>query len=208
MVDIKHKRQINDGFNWKCGEVCLEMVFDFFEVQYDSDYIWESIKEPRHTGSGQMYALTHKLAATSIAYGLPATIYKGKSIEVLKKIDKLCTPAILSVTQEKSRQSHFIVFKGIKNSLFYYCDPDVERNFSYANEPKMDEAWKTNLSANVTGYIFVVLDKTIDVMTKCPYCHNDVPVVHSSLTSQTVGLCCPYCDTIFPYKTDTHTEKK
>ncbi len=27
MVEITHIRQINDGFNWKCGAASLEMIF-------------------------------------------------------------------------------------------------------------------------------------------------------------------------------------
>lgn len=105
MIDIRHKKQVNDGVNWKCGEVCLEMIFDYFDIKYDPDSIWESIKEPRYAGSKQMYALTHKLAMTSILHGLPATIYKGKNVDVLKEIDNLHTPAILSVTQKSPKRA-------------------------------------------------------------------------------------------------------
>ena len=28
MIKISHKKQKNDGYNWKCGAACLEMIFE------------------------------------------------------------------------------------------------------------------------------------------------------------------------------------
>ena len=113
MVEIEHIQQINDGYNWKCGAVCLEMIFNYYKIPCSQNAIWNKIKSRRSTGVAQYYALTHSLAKYAISQGLNATIYKSDSENwgaTLEKLDQLSIPAILSVKEEKSQQSHFIIF--------------------------------------------------------------------------------------------------
>lgn len=192
MIDIKHKRQRNDGINWKCGAVCLEMIYDYFQIEYDSDKIWDNVKTRRNYHSLQMYSLTYKLAQDAICRGLPATIYKGKNAHILEKVDQLQTPAILSLKQAKSGESHFVVFQGIKNQNYYFRDPDAEKSvMTYLD---LQNLWSPDPKINITGFIFIMFNNRADRFFACEHCNNKVPIVHDTLEEKVQSIICPYCD--------------
>lgn len=199
MVDIIHIKQSKDGINWKCGLACLEMIYNYYGIQYDSDEVWNTIKSRRPLSLIEFYAKTHKLALDAISHGLYATIYKASSLDTLNKIDQLCIPSILCITQEKSQQGHFIVYTGKKHNLFYFCDPDSNKLFSYMNENKMKEAWQENGAAGVTGYIFIVFDKNPSHNGNCPFCGYSIPIVHSDLINYSNKIVCPNCDELIEH---------
>ena len=194
MVNIVHKRQANDGVNWKCGVSCLEMIYDYFSIPYDANEIWENIKSPRSSNSFQMYALTYKLAQDSIKKGLAATIYKGNDVHILEEIENLQIPAILSIKQKKSNASHFVVFKGIKDHKYYFSDPDVEKEQSSMSYLELRDVWSPNAKINVAGFIFILFSKTIETSYECITCKSRFPVVYPNLTKHVHGVICPYCD--------------
>ena len=59
LLYTSHRKQVNDGVNWKCGVACLEMIFEYYGIEYDSDDIWEKIKTPRPNTWNHFYAHTH-----------------------------------------------------------------------------------------------------------------------------------------------------
>lgn len=196
MVNIKHIQQEVDGINWKCGQACLEMIFDFYNIEYDKNDIWENIKALRDSLSGQYFAFTYTLAKYAIEHGLNATVYRAKEetwSEVLKKIDNLSVPAILEMREQKSGQSHFVVYTGIKNRMYYYSDPNSEKEFGYFKSVDVKELWHPQPEINVAGYFFVVFDMKVDEMISCVRCGKPVPVVHSSLKPLIEGIACPHC---------------
>ena len=194
MINIEHKRQVNDGINWKCGAVCLEMIYDYFQVPYDNEEIWNNIKAQRYENSVQMYSRTYKLAQDAILRGLPATIYRGRDAHILEDIDMLQTPAILSIQQVKSRESHFVVFQGIKNQNYCFCDPDTDKKTTNMKFIDVRNVWSPHREIGVTGYVFIIFDKVVDEKYKCKYCGQDIPIVHSQLLEKTEGGFCPHCD--------------
>lgn len=194
MINIEHKRQVNDGINWKCGAVCLEMIYDYFQVPYDNEEIWNNIKAQRYENSVQMYSRTYKLAQDAILRGLPATIYRGRDAHILEDIDMLQTPAILSIQQVKSRESHFVVFQGIKNQNYCFCDPDTDKKTTNMKFIDVRNVWSPHREIGVTGYVFIIFDKVVDEKYKCKYCGQDIPIVHSQLLEKTEGVFCPHCD--------------
>ena len=56
MIKISHKKQKNDGYNWKCGAACLEMIFEYFKIVRTQDDIWNEIKSMRPGSLTQFYA--------------------------------------------------------------------------------------------------------------------------------------------------------
>lgn len=194
MISIKHKQQQNDGVNWKCGAVCLEMIYDHFHIEYNSEKIWESVKSQRYRDSLQMYSLTYKLAQDAISRGLQATIYKGKDAHILEDVDQFQTPAILSIRQARSGESHFVVFQGIKNRNYCFCDPDSAKERSIIPYMQLRDLWSPNPKINVAGFIFIVFNKQEDTFFTCEYCNKKIPIVYESLRGKVQNIICPYCD--------------
>lgn len=198
MVEIKHKQQVNDGLNWKCGSVCLEMIFEYYGIEYDSDNLWESVKVLRPSNLGHYFSLASTIARYSIKHGLDATIYQAKEdtyLEVLQKIDSLNIPAILQIRQEKSNQSHFVVYKGINNKMFYYCDPDAQREFSYfRSSSDIKSHWKNQ--PNIDGYMFIVFGNSANAKISCAYpdCGKNIPIVHDEIEKMVDTIYCPHCN--------------
>lgn len=196
MVEIKHRKQVNDGVNWKCGVACLEMIFEYYGIEYDSDDIWEKIKTPRPNTWNHFYAHTHSLVKYAIEKGLNATAYKAKSdtcLEVLKKLDEISIPAILAIREPKSGQSHFVVYTGIKNKMYYYCDPNSNRAFSYFKQGELEDVWSPQPEIGVTGYFLVLFDHKNDDTVFCKQCGSPVPIVYNELQTKMEGVACPYC---------------
>lgn len=195
MVEIKHICQEKDGHNWKCGQACLEMIFDYYGIKYDPCDIWENIKEKRESELGQYFSPTYKMAHYSIEHGLNATIYKANEdtyLEVLKQINNLGIPAILLIRQDRSGRGHFVVYKGIKNKMFYYCDPDSNRDFDYfRSSSDIKNHWK--LQYDVAGYIFVVFDLKCDETISCQKCGGTIPIVYPQFKLQIEGIACSHC---------------
>lgn len=194
MISIRHKQQRNDRINWKCGAVCLEMIYDYFGVEYDSNEIWNNIKCKRSEHPLQMYSLTYKLAQDAINRGLPATIYKGKDAQILENVDQLQTPAILSIKQAKSGESHFVIFKGIKNQNYCFCDPDTTKEESVMTYLDLRNLWSPNEKINVTGFIFIVFNNREDMFLTCGHCKNKIPIVYDTLKEEVQSIICPYCN--------------
>ncbi len=194
MVDIRHKQQQNDGVNWKCGAVCLEMIYDYFRIEYDCNQIWDSIKSKRYKNSIQMYSLTYKLAQDAISRGLPATIYKGNDAYILEDVDKLQTPAILSIKEKKSGESHFVVFQGIKNQKYCFCDPNANKAQSVMTYNTLRDLWSPNPRINVTGFVFIMFDNQEDIFATCEHCSKEIPIVHDVLREKVRSIICPYCN--------------
>lgn len=196
MIHIEHKRQVNDGLNWKCGAVCLEMIYDYFQIPYDSNEIWHNIKAQRYENSMQMYSQTYKLAQDAISRGLQATIYKGRDAHILEDINQLQTPAILSLKQVKSGNSHFVIFQGIKNQNYCFCDPDTEKKITSMKFIDVRNIWSPHREIGVTGDIFIVFNKMVHKVCKCKYCGQEIPLVHSELLERARGVVCPHCDSL------------
>lgn len=196
MLDIKHIQQVNDGVNWKCGAVCLEMIFRHYNIPCNQDDIWESIKSPRPNSFSHNYARTCDLTRYSNEQGLPATIYKTNENNfenALQTLDVIECPAILSIIEKKSNSSHFIVYIGYKNNLYYFCDPNVSKSFTIYNSIKLQEIWKPCPSINVTGYIFVAFGN-IHSEYNCPFCGHKYPIVQNELAKCVDLTICPNCD--------------
>ena len=66
MIKISHKKQKNDGYNWKCGAACLEMIFEYFKIVRTQDDIWNEIKSMRPGSLTQFYACTHDVIRYAI----------------------------------------------------------------------------------------------------------------------------------------------
>lgn len=196
MVNINHKKQENDRLNGKCGQVCLEMIYDYFGVKYDANEIWNNIKTKKSPNSLEMYALTYKLAQDAINRGLQATIYKGNDAHILENLDKLQVPAILSIRQKSSGQSHYVVFKGIKNYKYCFCDPAVTKEQVSMNYIDLRDVWSPNPNINVTGFIFIAFNTEIQKTLQCTHCGKAIPITHAELLDQVKGVVCPYCDTL------------
>ena len=161
MVKIEHIRQVNDGHNWKCGAVCLEMIFNFYGIPCNQDDIWEKIKSKRNDGIEQYYSHTVDLAKYSVNKGLKAYICKAKPncVEiVLSLIDTDKRPVIMSILEKKSQNSHFVIYTGKKNGRFYFTDPNRDKTFSYYTLSEVEDFWKPRPEIDVAGYIFVAFD--------------------------------------------------
>lgn len=197
MVKIKHKQQFNDGYNWTCGAVCLEMIFDYYGIEYNEKDIWDNIKTRRPNALGQHYTQTHKVARYAIEHGLNATVYRAKhntSLELLEQINNKNIPAILEIREKKSKHGHFVVYTGIKHKMYYYCDPNSEREFSYYKSFEIEEDWSPqNQNDEVKGYFLMVFDRERDEMQQCKNCGESITIVHGTLQSLAEGIACPYC---------------
>lgn len=196
MVEIKHIQQVNDGFNWKCGAACLEMIFSYYSISKGQDEIWNAISSKRETGIGQKYILTYNLARYSCEAGLPATIYKAdenKWSELLDELDAHQIPAILSLRQKKSSQSHFIVYKGRKYNRYCFCDPDENKEDVFFDYNTMRDIWRPQPSIDVTGFIFVCFGLEEDTAI-CRSCRQKLPIVHTWIKEYSQAVICPYCD--------------
>ncbi len=199
MIIIPHIKQKKDGFNWRCGAACLEMIFAFYGIEKTQDEIWAKTSSPRNTGPGQRYIRTYDLARYACDSGLSATIYKAKEeswSSLLDELSKKGIPAILSLMQPKSKQSHFIVFKGKKHSDYCFCDPDENRDTVRYDYRMMRDIWSPRPEINVTGYILVVFGEK-EQESNCPHCHDTVPIVHSWIGEYAQAICCPNCDRLF-----------
>ena len=196
MVKINHKQQHNDGYNWKCGAVCLEMIFDYYNIECDKSDIWENIKTLRPKMQGHYYAPTHKVTKCAIEHGLNATAYKAQQntcLELLEQINDKNIPAVLAIREKKSGQSHFVVYTGIKNKMYYYSDPNSNRDFDYLKRGEIMDVWSPQPQIDVTGYFFVVFDCEKGERLQCQNCGVSIPIVHNSLWSFIEGVACPYC---------------
>ena len=196
MIDIKHIRQVNDGFNWKCGAACLEMIFSYYGISKNQDDIWNATSSSRGIGKGQKFILTKNLARYSCENGLSATIYKAsadKWSELLDKLSEKQIPAILSLRQKKTSQSHFVVYKGINNNKYCFCDPDEERESILFDYATMKDIWKPQPIIDVTGYIFICFG-TEEETVICNSCQHRLPIVHKWISKYLQGIICPNCD--------------
>lgn len=196
MVEIKHIQQKNDGFNWKCGAVCLEMIFNYYKIPCNQDAIWDAVKCNCYTGIGQKYALTHSLAEYAISQGLNATVYKSDSEKwatILEMLDQRSIPAILSVKENKSQQSHFVIFLGTKNGKYIFSDPNSSKEtvgYDYLQVRKM---WSPNVEINVTGFIYILFEGN-NRFEYCPYCKKEYPLLTKDGVPFSTNIICPYCD--------------
>lgn len=196
MIEIKHIRQTNDGFNWKCGAACLEMVFSYYNIAKKQDEIWEATNSSRRTGVGQKFILTHDLARYSCETGLPATIYKAYEYKWSDLLDQLADhqiPAILSLRQKKSGQSHFIVYIGKKKNCYCFCDPDEKRDIVTYDFITMIDIWRPQPFIDVAGYILICFGEKEDTVI-CGSCHRELPIVHKWIKGYSRAVICPYCD--------------
>lgn len=203
ILKVNHKQQVNDGYNWKCGIVSLDMVFDYYNIPFDSDEAWECVRSLRPRSTDQYYALSSNLAKYSIEKGLIATIYKGTQETCLKVLEMLSnkgTPAILSLMQKKSKQSHFVVFSGYDHGTYCFCDPDEKKIINRFTETDVCDLWKPNLEIGVTGYILIVFSQLKEDTINCLYCNRNIPIVHSELKDITQGCICPYCDRLLSFR--------
>lgn len=198
MIKIKHIRQKNDGFTWKCGAVCLEMVLKYFDIECDQDEIWEAIKTNRQTGIGQYYAKTYKLAQYSLQKGLTPTIYKSDSencLQTLDSLDMYHMPAILSVQEKKSSQSHFIVYVGKKDGKYCFSDPNSEKELVKYGYAQVREMWRENWKIDVSGFVYIVFGKSEQfTVNKCGNCSAEYPVLTKEGGWLSPVTICPYCD--------------
>lgn len=196
MVDIKHVRQINDGFNWKCGAASLEMIFSHYGVSKSQDDIWAATNSLRGTGIGQKFILTYNLARYSCEVGLPATIYKADMKRWSFLLDELAEreiPAILSLRQRKSGQSHFVVYKGKKNSNYCFCDPDEVRDTTQLDYKTVKDLWHPQPYIDVAGFILVCFGAEEDIAI-CRSCRRELPIVHKWIVDYAQAVICPHCD--------------
>lgn len=196
MVDIKHIQQINDGFNWKCGAVCLEMIFNYYGISCNQNDIWEAVKTNRPTGIGQKYALTYSLAQYAIDRGLNCTIYKaGKDSwsDVLNSLDQRNIPAILCVKEKKSGQSHFMIYIGRKNGKLMFSDPNSSRETVAYDYLELRDMWSPHPEINVTGFIYLIFDGNSTTHT-CSLCNREYPVLEHENGPVSELTICPYCD--------------
>ena len=196
MVEVKHIQQQNDGFNWKCGAVCLEMIFNYYGIPCNQDDIWDAIKSDRPTGIGQRYALTYRLAQYAIGHGLNCTIYKADNNSwsaVLDELDRHTIPAILSVKEKKSGESHFTVFCGKEDGQFIFADPNSKKERDSYDESDINEMWSPHPEINVTGFIYLVFDGDIMPHT-CMHCNREYPILVHDKTLFSNKTICPYCD--------------
>lgn len=160
MVEIKHIRQSNDGINWKCGAACLEMIFNYYGIPCNQNTIWEAIKCRRSDNRFQYFALTNSLAEYAINQGLNATIHKSDSEKwssELETIDQLSIPAILSV-KNKAGKGHFVVFLGIKNGKYIFCDPDSPKETDKYEYLQVRQMWSP-CGTEVKGFVYIVFEK-------------------------------------------------
>ena len=196
MVSIQHRQQKIDGFNWTCGSTCLEMIFDFFGIPFEENEIWEAVKTRRGNSATQWFSLTFKLAQYSIEHGLSATIYKAKENKVSEVLDYLNDnniPAILSIMEKKSKNSHFVVYTGKKDGKYLFADPNSEKDTTRLNYVDIRDLWKERRSIDVAGHIFIGFGN-VDTYEVCKYCTKEYPVVHNVLLENTLAIICPYCD--------------
>ncbi len=197
MVKIKHKQQVNDGYNWKCGAACLEMIFDYYDINYNKNDIWDNIKVQRPNAALDQYcAPTSKVAKYAIINKLYATIYKAKNhtcLEILKQINDKNIPSVLSIREKASGQSHFVVYTGIENKEYYYVDPNCKLDLCNFKNKEIEDVWSPQPEIGVTGYILIVFDFVRDEKLKCRECGISIPIVHSSLRPLAEGIVCPYC---------------
>lgn len=196
MVKLQHIQQVNDGRNWKCGAVCLQMIFNHYGIPCNQDDIWDAIKADRPTGIGQKYALTYSLAQYAIGRGLSCTIYKTDEYSwsnVLDELDRCNIPAVLSIREKKSGESHFTVYLGKKDGQFIFADPNSEAETDQYNIDEMMEMWSPHLEINVTGFIYIVFSGNTTVHT-CMHCNQKYPILEHDKVPFSNMTICPYCD--------------
>lgn len=196
MIEIKHIRQKNDGFNWKCGAASLEMIFSRYGISKSQDEIWNATKSSRGTGIGQKFIRTYDLARYSCNVGLSATIYKAnvdKWSYLLDELEECEIPAILSLRQRKSGQSHFVVYIGKKNSNYCFCDPDEMRDITSIDYRTLKDLWRPQPSIDVAGFILVCFGAEEDTAI-CRSCQHKLPIVHKWIADYAQAVICPHCD--------------
>ncbi|MCI8705081.1 MAG: hypothetical protein HFE60_12635 [Anaerotignum sp.] len=196
MVKVKHIQQKNDNFHWKCGAVCLEMIFDYYSILCNQDEIWNAVKSNRSGAMGQYYALTHRLAEYAINHGLNATIYKANSqtwSTVLETLEQFSMPAILSITEKSSHQSHFVIFLGSERGKYIFSDPNSPKETVKWNYMEVKNMWSPNIAINVTGFIYILFEGD-KISEHCQYCQKEFPLLIKNEIPFSENTICPYCD--------------
>ena len=196
MVEIKHIQQINDGFNWKCGAVCLEMIFNHYGIPCNQDDIWNAVQADRSTGPGQKFAFTYSLAQYAISRGLNCTIYKTDENNwpnVLEELEQRSIPAILSVKEKKSGQSHFMIFVGKRDDQFIFSDPNSSNETDGYDYLEVENMWSPHLEIDVTGFIYMIFEGN-SIWGGCPYCQRNFPILAQNEAPLSMKIICPYCD--------------
>lgn len=196
MVELNHIQQEIDGYNWTCGSTCLEMVLSYYEIYCDKNEIWNSVKFPRKNCKDQYFSLTHRLAKYAISKDLSATIYQSTSAKCSKMLDVINSekrPAILSIQELKSAQSHFVVYLGSDSGKYHICDPNSPNNIDLYNYETLKDAWSPRPEIDVTGYVCIVFgSKRRDQL--CVQCGKTFPVVDEAILEFSASLICPFCD--------------
>ena len=198
MIKMEHIRQSNDGYNWKCGAVCLEMLLGFYGIKCKQDDIWRKIKSKCSNGF-QYYAKTYDLARCAIEMGLNTTIYKTNEkdcLQLLDFLDKENWPVIMSVLQKKSNSSHFVIYIGKKDGKYCFNDPDSDKDVKKYDYSEVREMWRQNERADVAGYIYLLPDRGMDVTTMhiCHACSKEYPIIEVSDEWKLQPTICPHCD--------------
>lgn len=195
MVEIKHIQQQNDGCNWKCGVVCLEMIFDYYKIPCKQDDVWNAVKTNRNGSKIQKFALTHSLAKYSIHRCLNATVYKADADtwpDVLDKLERLSIPAILSVKYKNTNFAHFIIYLGRKDGNYYFDDPDLAKAPVRYDYSQVREKWSPH-GKEVTGFVYIIFEGDTTMHT-CIHCNQEYPVLVRGKAPFSNVTICPYCD--------------
>lgn len=198
MIEMEHIQQKNDGINWKCGAVSLEMILKYYGITCEQDEIWDAVKSVRPTRKNQYYALTYQLAQYAIQKGLCATIYKAdydSCLHILDYYDEINRPIIMSVTQKKSGDSHFTIYTGKKYGYYTFNDPDSKKNVEKYDYSEIRTMWQENFSVNVTGYIYIHFGNHDEAIAHtCNYCKREYPVLTRNGDWISDVTICPHCD--------------
>lgn len=174
MVELEHVRQ--DGKE-KCGAACLEMIFKHYEVLYEKDEIWNSIKTAR-PDSYKMYASTQNLVKYSNHCGLDATAYQADANtwpNVLDRLDALNMPTILSVRYRNTTLGHFIVYLGKKNKDYCFNDPDLKKSPIRYDYRQMKEKWSP-IGKEVVGFEYIIFEG-VAILHRCTHCEHEYPIL-------------------------------
>ena len=102
---LRHKEQ---STTYNCGPTCLEMLFDFYGIPYESESIEVLCETSPRQGTDH-----HKLIETAEQFGVKVEAKENASLEDIVVALESGHPVIVNYFNCKSNVGHFGVVKGI-----------------------------------------------------------------------------------------------
>ena len=196
MLNIKTRRQVDEGGSYKCGPYAMEAVLRFFGCGKTADDVWDAATVDRGIG-GQKVVSTIGMVRFAMDNGVYGTIYRSRNMpRTLNRLDKLGATAVLCVAfrHPGDRLGHYIVYRGKEDGLYHFADPGKEEEEIRTMTGEELSAFCRKTGPEVTGNNLVAFQKNAPMKT-CTHCGRAYPLAWWEELKGNVRypICC-WCD--------------